>query len=187
MPRCGARRCPICRFGRMRSPSNTCARNWHRANRRRKSPFLPSGHRHAGRGREGHRQIATARHRQKPANDQSLLQAIRHLPADKDTADVLMGILQDKSKPIAARALIPDIVNNVDPSGFAASREMEARGTGRSQRDCAIPGGRRQCQPGKSQGRSKTKTLIRSLIPASPNSFLRAAMPLMSDKTSSDK
>jgi len=30
-----------------------------------------------------------------------------------------MEILQDESKPISARALVPEIVNKVDPSGFA--------------------------------------------------------------------
>ena len=31
-----------------------------------------------------------------PPDDESLVQAVRHLPADKDTAGVLMGILQDE-------------------------------------------------------------------------------------------
>jgi hypothetical protein len=124
-----------------------------------------------------------------PPDDKSLVQAVRHLPADKDTAAVLMGILQDKSKPLAARALIPDIVNNVDPSGFAASARQILQEQGA---DSAIAPylvrGVVNIQPDKNQHQiEQTKTFIRSLAAASPDSFLTAAMPLMStDKTSSD-
>ena len=124
-----------------------------------------------------------------PPDDESLVQAVRHLPADKDTAGVLMGILQDESKPIAARALIPDIVNNVDPSGFAAyaKRKLEEQGAD-SEIAPFLASGVVNIQPGKNQDQiEETKTLIRSLTPASPDSFLKAASPLMApDKTSSD-
>lgn len=124
-----------------------------------------------------------------PPDDKSLVQAVRHLPADKDTAGVLMAILQDDSKPIAARALIPDTVNNVDPAGFIAyaKRKLEQHGAD-SEIAPFLASGVANIQPDKNQHQvEETKTLIRSLTPASPDSFLRAAMPLMSDKTSSDK
>jgi hypothetical protein len=124
-----------------------------------------------------------------PPDDESLVQAVRHLPADKDTAGVLMGILQDDSKPIAARALIPDIVNNVDPGGFTAyaKRKLEEHGAD-SEIAPFLASGVANIQPDKDQHQvEETKALIRSLTPASPDSFMRAAMPLMSDKTSSDK
>jgi hypothetical protein len=124
-----------------------------------------------------------------PPDDKSLVQAVRHLPADKDTAGVLMGILQDDSKPIAARALIPDIVNNVDPGGFTAyaKRKLEEQGAD-SEIAPFLASGVANIQPDKDQHQvEETKTLIRSLTSGGPDSFLRAAMPLMSDKTSSDK
>jgi HEAT repeats len=124
-----------------------------------------------------------------PPDEKSLVQAVRHLPADKETAAVLMDILQDESKPIAARALIPDIVNNVDPGGFAAyaKRKLEEHGA-HSEIAPFLASGVANIQSDKSQHQvEETKTLIRSLAPASPNSFLKAAMPLMSDKISSDK
>jgi hypothetical protein len=125
-----------------------------------------------------------------PPDDESLVQAVRHLPADNDTAGVLLDILQDESKPIAARALIPDIVNNVDPSGFAARAKLmlEKHGAG-SEIAPFLARGVANIQPGKNQDQiEKTKTLIRSLTSAGPDSFLKAASPLMApDKTSSDK
>jgi HEAT repeat protein len=124
-----------------------------------------------------------------PPDDESLVQAVRHLPADKDTAGVLMAILRDESKPFAARALIPDIVNNVDPSGFVAyaKQKLEQHGAD-SEIAPFLASGVVNIQPDKNQHQvEETKTLIRSLATASPNSFLKAAMPLMSDKISSDK
>ncbi len=68
---------------------------------------------------------------QNPPDDESLVQAVRHLPADADTVAVLTGMLQDESKPIAARALVPEIVSQVDPDAFAsvAKRMLEEQGT----------------------------------------------------------
>jgi hypothetical protein len=123
-----------------------------------------------------------------PPDDESLVQAVRHLPADKDTAAVLMGILKDDSKPIAARALIPDIVNNVDPGAFTtyAKWKLEQHGAGS---DIApfLASGVANIQSDENQHQVEdTKTLIRSLTPDSPDSFLRAAMPLMPDKIPSN-
>lgn len=56
-----------------------------------------------------------------PPDDESLVQAVRHIPADEETAAALTRVLADEKRPLAARALVPDIVNNVDPGGFAAT------------------------------------------------------------------
>lgn len=125
---------------------------------------------------------------QNPPDDESLVQAVRHLPADKDTAGVLMGILQDESKPIAARALIPDIVNNVDPSGFVAyaKRKLEEQGAG-SEIAPFLASGVANIQPDKNQDQiEEAKTLIRSLTSANPDFLKAASLLLPPDKTSSD-
>jgi hypothetical protein len=114
-----------------------------------------------------------------PPDDESLIQAVRHLPADKDTAGVLMGILRDESKPIAARALIPDIVNNVDASGFAAyaKQKLEEHGAD-SEIAPFLASGVANIQPDNNhKDVEEAKAVVRSLAPASRESFLKAGIP----------
>lgn len=123
-----------------------------------------------------------------PPDDESLVQAVRHLPADKDTAAVLMGILQDDSKPLAARALIPDIVNNVDSSAFTAyaKQKLEQHGAA-SEIAPFLASGVANIQPDKNQHQvEETKTLIRSLAAEGSDAFQQAASqlnnPILPDK-----
>jgi hypothetical protein len=115
-----------------------------------------------------------------PPDDESLIQAVRHLPADKDTAAVLMGILQDDSKPLAARALIPDIVNNVDSSAFTAyaKRKLEQHGAG-SEIAPFLASGVANIQSEKNQHQvEEAKTLIRSLAAEGSDAFQQAVSQL---------
>jgi hypothetical protein len=124
-----------------------------------------------------------------PPDDESLVEAVRHLPADHETAGLLMDILQDVSKPIAARALIPDIVNNIDSSDFAARAKqmLEAEGAASEIAPFLVRGVANMLPDKNLDQIEDFKTLIRSLAPDSPDSFLKAANPLMSpDKTSSN-
>jgi hypothetical protein len=114
-----------------------------------------------------------------PPDDESLVQAVRHLPADKDTAGVLMGILRDESKPLAARALIPDIVNNVDPSGFAAYAKQKLEEHG-ADSDIApfLASGVANIQPDNNhKDIQEAKAVVRSLTPASRDSLRKAPLP----------
>lgn len=65
-----------------------------------------------------------------PPDEESLLQAVRHLPADEETEVVLTQILQDETQPISVRALIPDMAGTFDPSGFSkiAKKMLEEQG-----------------------------------------------------------
>ena len=67
---------------------------------------------------------------QDPPDEESLIQAIRHLPANTETAEVLSNILKDDSKPIAARALVPELISKADPVNFAeiAKTMLKAEG-----------------------------------------------------------
>ena len=123
-----------------------------------------------------------------PPDDESLVQAVRHLPADKETAGVLLDILQDESKPIAARALIPDIVNNVDPSGFAsyAKRKLEQHGAD-SEIAPFLASGVANIQADKNYKEvEETKAVVRSLAPEGSDAFQQAASQL-SNTISSDR
>jgi len=56
-----------------------------------------------------------------PPNHESLVQAIRHLEADEETFEILKDIMEDESKPIEARSMVPEIINTLNPSGFLNS------------------------------------------------------------------
>jgi hypothetical protein len=118
---------------------------------------------------------------QNPPDDESLVQAVRHLPADTDTVGVLMEILQDESKPIAARALVPDIVNNADPSGFAAyaKRMLNEQGT-ESEIAPFLARGVAGIRAENSQREvEETKEVVRTLASSSSDTFKQAASQLM--------
>lgn len=118
---------------------------------------------------------------QNPPDDESLVQAIRHLPADTDTSGILMEILQDESKPIAARALIPDIVNNADPSGFAAyaKRMLNEQGT-ESEIAPFLARGVAGIRAEHNQREvEETKEVVRTLASSSSDTFKQAASQLM--------
>jgi hypothetical protein len=117
---------------------------------------------------------------QNPPDDASLVQAIRHLPADKDTAAVLMGILRDESKPMAARALIPDIVNNVDPGGFAAQAKQMLEEHGAASTIAPyLALGLAGIRPGHNQPSvDDTKAVVRSLAAGGSDAFQQAVSQL---------
>ena len=117
---------------------------------------------------------------QNPPDDASLIQAIRHLPADADTTPVLTKILQDESKPLAARALIPDIVNNFDPGGFSsiAKRMLEEQGAA-TEIAPYLARGVASIEPNKDQKEIEdARAVIRSMAPTGPDLFKEAASEL---------
>jgi len=114
---------------------------------------------------------------QNPPDDASLIQAVRHLPADADTTPVLTKILQDESKPLAARMLIPDIVNNFDPGGFSsiAKRMLEEQGAA-TEIAPYLARGVASIEPDKDQKEVEdARTVIRSMAPTGPDLFKEAA------------
>lgn len=53
-----------------------------------------------------------------PPDEESLVEAVRYMPADKESLPFLIDVMVDESKPLSARSLIPGIVNNYDPLAF---------------------------------------------------------------------
>ncbi|MEL6105582.1 MAG: hypothetical protein AAFU85_06085 [Planctomycetota bacterium] len=66
---------------------------------------------------------------QNPPSGESLVAAIRHLPASADSYELLSKVLENDSNPLAARALVPDRISQIDPRGFLAlvARLLERR------------------------------------------------------------
>lgn len=120
---------------------------------------------------------------QDPPDDASLIQAVRHLPADADTAPVLTKILEDETKPIAARALVTDLVNNFDPGGFAAvaKRMLEEQGAA-TEIAPFLARGIASIERGKDQTEVKqAQAVVRSMASTGPASFRAAARLTPSD------
>jgi tyrosinase len=58
---------------------------------------------------------------QNPPDKKSLIEVVRHIPADDDSLGMLMGIMEDNSNPLELRSMIPNIINNVSPISFINS------------------------------------------------------------------
>lgn len=58
---------------------------------------------------------------QNPPDKKSLIEVVRHIPADTDSLGMLMEIMEDNSNPLELRSMIPNMINNVSPSAFMES------------------------------------------------------------------
>ncbi|MEM6765222.1 MAG: hypothetical protein AAF655_09860 [Bacteroidota bacterium] len=65
-----------------------------------------------------------------PPNNQSLIEALRHLPFDADTFNLLQTIMEDDTKPIEARSMLPEILNNLDTEAFLNSTNRIIKNNG---------------------------------------------------------
>lgn len=69
---------------------------------------------------------------QNPPDKKSLIEVVRHIPADDDSLGMLMDIMEDNSNPLELRSMIPNMINNVSPTSFieSAKKIMEERHEG---------------------------------------------------------
>ena len=65
-----------------------------------------------------------------PPDIESLVEAVRHLPADEESFELLSNVLEDDNQPIEARSMIPDIINNYKPKEYIslAKKIIEQKG-----------------------------------------------------------
>ena len=130
-----------------------------------------------------------------PPSEKSLVAAIRHLPADSESYGVLKGVMEDDSRPLEARSLVPDMINNVNPRDFLASVEKMlrekgsefdlapylARGVGGIEAETVNPAFEASIRSAPTSTTTlsaeieKTKSIFEELLPDSPESFKRAA------------
>lgn len=122
-----------------------------------------------------------------PPTEESLVAAIRHLPADSESYEVLKKVMEDDSRPLQARALVPDMINNVNPRDFLASVDKMltekgadydlapylARGVGGI--ESGPTAGALTADATLSADIDRTKSIFRGLLPNSPESFQKAA------------
>lgn len=58
---------------------------------------------------------------QNQPDKKSLIEVVRHIPADDDSLGLLMDIMEDNSNPLELRTMIPNMINNVSPTAFLKS------------------------------------------------------------------
>lgn len=56
-----------------------------------------------------------------PPDKKSLIEVVRHIPADNDSLEMLKDIMEDVSNPLELRSMIPGMINNVSPTSFINS------------------------------------------------------------------
>ncbi len=119
-----------------------------------------------------------------PPTEASLVEAVRHMPSDDDVlATILVGIMEDDTKPLAARQLIPAKVSNANPSQFlkAAQRMIRQKGLGDEFAPYLLSGvGAIENKKAPAEV-AETREMLRSAIKNAPASLHSAAEKLFED------
>ncbi len=56
-----------------------------------------------------------------PPDKLSLIEAVRHIPSNEETFELLKNVMEDKSKPIEVRSMVPGLINKTNPIEFLVS------------------------------------------------------------------
>ncbi len=67
---------------------------------------------------------------EKPPNQESLIAAVRHMSADQDSFEILKKIMEDDQNSLEVRAMIPEMINNVNAPAFlkSAAQQLQSKG-----------------------------------------------------------
>ena len=67
---------------------------------------------------------------EKPPNQESLIEAVRHMSADQDSFEILKKIMEDDQNSLEVRAMIPEMINNVNAPAFlkSAREQLQSKG-----------------------------------------------------------
>lgn len=122
-----------------------------------------------------------------PPDTDSLIEAVRHMPGDPESFDVLKQIMEEDANPLEARAMIPEMINNVDPPAFlSAAREMlQSKGTDHDLAASLAKGIAGITMPEAKPDVLETKAVIRDLMGSSPESFKTLANEILFEKDES--
>jgi hypothetical protein len=66
-----------------------------------------------------------------PPDKLSLIEAVRHIPSNDETFELLKKLMEDKSNPIEVRSMVPDLINKTNPIEFleSANKILNDKGT----------------------------------------------------------
>lgn len=124
-----------------------------------------------------------------PPDEDSLVQAVRHMPVDPESVDFLRELMEDERKPIQARSLVPQKINNADAEGFlkSAKQLLETKGAKDDMAPYLTRGIAGVTEPSVQAQVQETKDVIRKMMGDSPESFQNLAKQLLFDEGKSAK
>lgn len=112
-----------------------------------------------------------------PPTPESREEAVRHMSADLESFQVLKEIMEDDSNSLEVRAMIPEMINNVDAPVFLkiASDQLQSRGSDHDLAPFLAKGIAGVTDPNAEVQATEAKAMIRKLKNDAPESFRRAA------------
>ena len=127
-----------------------------------------------------------------PPDTASLIESIRHLPADRDSMDLLTEVMRNDELPLEARAMIPEKVCEIDPVAFldTARSLLESEGAAHDLGPFLVRGIAGVSQPEAAAEVAaeveKTKSMIRGMLDDSPDTFRSLARDLLLEEDPPD-
>lgn len=124
-----------------------------------------------------------------PPDSESLIEALRHMPADPDSFDSVKEVMENDEMPLEARAMIPEMACEMSPSAFVrAAREMlKEKGAEHDLAPFLAKGIARVSAPEAAEEVIAAKAEIAKLVSTAPESFKAVATELLSDEDQSSE
>jgi len=121
---------------------------------------------------------------QNPPDDKALIEAIRYAPANNETVGALLKVMQDESKPLEARSLIPDLIGNVDPKSFLdfTNKHLQEKGINDDLVPSLIKGLASIQKTEAKPDLEKTKALLKKLLQKGPKQLSDDANDILFSK-----
>lgn len=124
-----------------------------------------------------------------PPTPESREEAVRHMSADADSFLVLKQIMEDDSNSLEVRAMIPEMINNIDASAFleSASQQLRSKGTNHDLAPFLAKGIAGVADAKVESQANEARAMIRELNTNAPASFKNVADKLLKDDDSKKK
>lgn len=119
---------------------------------------------------------------QNPPDKKSLIEVVRHIPADDDSVEMLLSIMEDNSNPLELRSMIPNMINNVSPTSFikSAKKIMEESQDGNEELTLHLAKGITGIEDTNIQTEiDETKEFFQKKIENAPDEIKQAALRIL--------
>lgn len=118
-----------------------------------------------------------------PPDEVSRIEAIRHLPADKESLATLEAIMLEDRHPLEARAMASAKISHADPSAFLETAEtlLETKGADHDLAPFVVQELSEIADQVEPSRLEKTKRMIEGMLDASPEQFKSSADELLAE------